>query len=86
MNIDIEPKFHVVQTFSSVVDEFVVVAILSKRDEADEIAAAYRASKKHAHVGCILTVTMAEVVELLIQDRLRDLAEPLKRIASAVSK
>lgn len=78
--LDPSRTFHVVQSVPPDEDGFCVVGIFSEMKDAEELAGQYRASEIHGRVGVIQSLPASSIIDLLLQDRLRELAAPLSRL------
>lgn len=83
--LDPERKFFVVETFSRAHDSFVVAAILSKKEDAEQVAEGYRQSEKHCMVGVVQELTAEDIKVLLLNTHLGDLYHLLMGLKDAKS-
>lgn len=85
MITDPNQKFFVVFTISPSIDYFVVVGILSRREDAEAMAEHYRNAPEHCAVGHVKELSMPDILTLLVRDRLADIAKVLEPIIASTA-
>lgn len=74
-------KFYAVEAYLNHSDDYELVGIFSKEDEANQFAEELRKSGRCAGVVSPQHLEMPVILEILVRDRLRELAEPIRAIA-----
>jgi uncharacterized protein with PIN domain len=74
-------KFYVIHAMPFHLDEFVVIGILSKEQEANTFKSEAESSGRFACVASPQHLEMSVILELLIRDRLMQLHDPIMKIA-----
>jgi hypothetical protein len=78
-----EPRFFVVFAVPRHADDFELVGIFSKKSDADAFFEEKLKSKMFLG-GCTQALDMPEIIDLLVRDRLRELAEPIAKLAMTI--
>jgi len=83
MTTDPNQKFFAVHTIPPAFDDFVVVGIFSRREDAESLAEHYEKAPDHCGVGLVMELSMPDILTMLVRDRLDNLAKVLEPIISS---
>lgn len=79
-----ERRFFVVFAVPRHADDFELVGIFSKNSDADAFIEEKLQSKMFLAVGSPQELDMPEIIDILVKDRLRELAEPIAKLAMTI--
>jgi hypothetical protein len=81
-------KFFTIEAIPNRGDRFVIIGILSKQEDVEPFIAAAEASGKYEE-GSVSTpeeLDMGEILDGLVNDRLRELATPISQLAALLTR
>lgn len=78
-------KAFVVHAFGFADDDFRIAGIFSLERDADQFMAAARARGEYRHVAHPQQIPMDAILDALVRDRLRELAEPIQALAASIA-